>query len=171
MNKWKLVPTELTAENGMEAALIGEFHVPFPELDEHGNEHIRKVNVPWTVIKKIHKAMIAAVPTPTALAPAPVGFRFKNKDEQDDDWSWLPIRFLERNKSDDRVFELLYTTLAPEDDYVGMLEETNAALKQERDELLAALEQLERVSGQAIMRDYPDRAEARALLAKYKEKE
>lgn len=92
MNKWKLVPTELTAENGMEAALIGEFHVPFPELDENGKEHIRKVNVPWTVIKKIHKAMIAAVPP-----------------------------------------------LAPEDDYVGMLEETNATLKNEVELLKEAL--------------------------------
>lgn len=108
----------------MKAALIGEFHVPFPELDENGNEHIRKVNVPWTVIKKIHKAMIAAVPA-----------------------------------------------LAPEDDYVGMLEEANATLKQERNELRAALARIEMLSGQAMMRDDPDRAEARAILAKYKEKE
>lgn len=62
MNDWKLVPTKLTAENGMKAALMGEFHVPFPERDEDGNEHIRKVNVPWTVIKKIHEAVIAATP-------------------------------------------------------------------------------------------------------------
>ena len=61
---WALVPVELTAENGMKAALIGEFHVPFPELGEDGNEYIRKVNVPWTVIKKIHLAILAATPKP-----------------------------------------------------------------------------------------------------------
>ena len=67
MNKserWVLLPAELTAENGMKAALMGEFHVPLPELDEHGNEHILKINVPWTLIKKIHRAIVAAAPTP-----------------------------------------------------------------------------------------------------------
>ncbi|SOD41345.1 hypothetical protein SAMN06298226_1640 [Nitrosovibrio sp. Nv4] len=78
---WKLVPTKLTAENGMKAALIGEFHVPFPELDEDGNEHIRKVNVPWTVIKKIHQAMIAAAPTP----PAPEVEPFHHKPASPED--------------------------------------------------------------------------------------
>jgi hypothetical protein len=67
---WKLVPVELTAENGMKAALIGEFYVPFPERDEDGNEHIRKVNVPWTVIKQIHRAVVAAAPTPPAQEEA-----------------------------------------------------------------------------------------------------
>jgi hypothetical protein len=65
---WQLVPTELTAENGMKAALMGEFHVRFPVFDEFGNECIHKVNVPWTVIKQIHRAIVAAVPRP----PVPV---------------------------------------------------------------------------------------------------
>jgi predicted RNA-binding Zn-ribbon protein involved in translation (DUF1610 family) len=54
-----------------------------------------------------------AEPAPVA---APVGFRYKNKDEQEDDWSWLPIRFLERNKSEGRVFELLYTHPQPNEE-------------------------------------------------------
>lgn len=61
---WTLLPVELTAENGMKAALMGEFHVPLPDLDENGNEYIRKINVPWIVIKKIHRAIVAAAPPP-----------------------------------------------------------------------------------------------------------
>jgi hypothetical protein len=62
--KWKLVPTELTAENGMKAALIGEFFEEVETLDEDGNPHKMQVPVSWTTIKAIHRAMIAAVPNP-----------------------------------------------------------------------------------------------------------
>lgn len=54
------VPRKLTAENGMKAALIGEFQVPFPHHDADGCEVVSQVNVPWTTIKKIHDAVVLA---------------------------------------------------------------------------------------------------------------
>jgi hypothetical protein len=54
---------------------------------------------------------------------------------------------------------------------IEKLEIDVAKVVQERDELLAALERLEQLSGQAMMSDDPARAEARAILAKYKEAE
>jgi hypothetical protein len=65
---WRLVPAELTAENGMKAALMGEFQVSITEWDEAGNEYIRKIDVPWHTIKRIHHAIVAVAPTP----PVPV---------------------------------------------------------------------------------------------------
>lgn len=65
---WRLVPAELTAENGMKAALMGEFRVSITEWDEAGNEYIRKIDVPWHTIKRIHHAIVAVAPTP----PVPV---------------------------------------------------------------------------------------------------
>jgi len=45
------VPRELTAENGMKAALIGGFSfVPY--------EGEAAVTVPWTIIKEIHRAVV-----------------------------------------------------------------------------------------------------------------
>ena len=44
------VPKELTAENGAKAALMGEFCFRFGE---------DTLNVPWTTIKEIHRAVVA----------------------------------------------------------------------------------------------------------------
>lgn len=57
---WQLVPVELTAENGMKAALMGEFRV---------STAIGDFIVPWDTIKKIHRAMVAAAPTPPEDEP------------------------------------------------------------------------------------------------------
>jgi hypothetical protein len=58
---YALVPIELTAENGMKKALIGEFREEVtrhdPENDEYWQE---KITISWTTIKEIHKAMIKA---------------------------------------------------------------------------------------------------------------
>lgn len=66
---WRLVPAELTAENGMKAALMGEFRLSIPDMDEEGRNCLREITVPWDTIKKIHRAMLSAVPTPPEVEP------------------------------------------------------------------------------------------------------
>lgn len=63
---WVLVPAELTAENGMKAALIGEFREDYTITDDHGDTHRESVLVSWHNIKAIHKRVveIAAAPKP-----------------------------------------------------------------------------------------------------------
>lgn len=39
------------------AAYMGEFHVPLSDIDEDGNEVMRRINVPWTTIKEIMAAI------------------------------------------------------------------------------------------------------------------
>lgn len=56
-----LVPRELTAENGMKAALIGEFFEEVTRHDVESDEYwTEKIYVSWPTIKEIHSAMIAA---------------------------------------------------------------------------------------------------------------
>lgn len=47
----------LTPSAETKAAYIGEFSMRFPEYDEHGNEVMRSINVPWTTIKEIMTAI------------------------------------------------------------------------------------------------------------------
>jgi len=56
---WAFVPRLATAENGMKSQFIGEYVVKFPELDENGEEYIRTINIPWTVLKDIYSDMVA----------------------------------------------------------------------------------------------------------------
>ena len=59
---YAVVPTKLTAENGMKYALIGEFKEHVELVDEHGNDHTVTVDVSWSTIKQIHDAVVAAAP-------------------------------------------------------------------------------------------------------------
>lgn len=47
-----LTPSEFTKREYM-----GEFYVPLPDRDENGEECMRRINVPWTVIKEIMAAI------------------------------------------------------------------------------------------------------------------
>lgn len=67
--EWKVVPTRLTAENGMKAALMGEFHETVTQTDGDLREYTMRVPVSWTSIKEIHRAMIASAPTPEDYPP------------------------------------------------------------------------------------------------------
>lgn len=47
----------LTPSADTKAAYIGEFQFQFPERDEEGNDVMRNINVPWTTIKEIMRAI------------------------------------------------------------------------------------------------------------------
>ena len=49
----------MTPSAETKAALMGEFTVPLPEIDEDGEEYIRRINVPWTTVKEIMTAIRA----------------------------------------------------------------------------------------------------------------
>jgi chromosome segregation ATPase len=49
----------LTPSAETKAAYMSEFSVPFPDVDENGEEYIRRTNVPWVTIKEIMKAISA----------------------------------------------------------------------------------------------------------------
>ena len=49
----------LTPSLETKAALMGEFSMQFPGLDENGEEYMRTINVPWTTIKEIMAAIRA----------------------------------------------------------------------------------------------------------------
>ena len=59
---YRVVPERLTAENGMKAALAGEFFERHRYDDEDGNEHYSSVPVTWFTIREIHKAILSAAP-------------------------------------------------------------------------------------------------------------
>lgn len=72
-----IMPKRLTAENGAKALLMGEFTVLFPEeCDECFGENedcevcggagqvMRRVNVPWTVIKEIYAKAVEHLSQP-----------------------------------------------------------------------------------------------------------
>ena len=61
---YKLVPIQATAENGMKAALIGEFIVTVTIADEENEEEYQQeYPIPWTTIKEIYRQAILAAPT------------------------------------------------------------------------------------------------------------
>lgn len=45
----------VTPSTETKRAYMGEFSVPLPEIDENGDEYIRRINIPWTEIKKVMK--------------------------------------------------------------------------------------------------------------------
>ena len=47
----------LTPSAETKAAYMGEFSVPLPDVDEDGNEVMRRANVPWVTIKEIMAAI------------------------------------------------------------------------------------------------------------------
>lgn len=47
----------LTPSAETKRAYIGEFSVRFPVFDDDGNECFREINVPWTTIKEVMKAI------------------------------------------------------------------------------------------------------------------
>lgn len=47
----------LTPSAETKAAYMGEFWIPLPDRDEDGEECMRRINVPWTVTKKIMAAI------------------------------------------------------------------------------------------------------------------
>jgi DNA repair exonuclease SbcCD ATPase subunit len=49
----------LTPSSETKVAYMGEFSVPWPEVDPDGHEYIRRINVPWVTIKEIMKAILA----------------------------------------------------------------------------------------------------------------
>jgi len=49
----------VTPSTATKAAYMGEFSMRIPEIDEDGNEYMCNVNVPWTTIKEIMKAIAA----------------------------------------------------------------------------------------------------------------
>lgn len=58
----RVVPIELTEEDGFKHRLIGEFKGYFEDEDEDGDIVTSTVIVSWSTIKEIHKAMIEAAP-------------------------------------------------------------------------------------------------------------
>lgn len=56
----------LTPSGETKAAYMGEFSIPFPTVDEDGNEVMLRPNVPWTTIKEI----MAAIRARAAIAEA-----------------------------------------------------------------------------------------------------
>jgi len=68
--KTVMMPRELTAENGVKAAMMGEFSIKFPmkcccqgeqddcEVCGGAGEYLQPVNVPWTTIKQIYAAAV-----------------------------------------------------------------------------------------------------------------
>lgn len=62
---WKMVPTEATAENGMKAALIGEFSIEREVyIDDEGNSRGMEFTLDWTEMKALWRLMVAAAPSP-----------------------------------------------------------------------------------------------------------
>ena len=70
-----IMPPSLTAENGAKAALMGEFSVSLPEHCVYcsgqgcesckgSGEVIRRINVPWTVIKEIYAKSVELLGEP-----------------------------------------------------------------------------------------------------------
>jgi len=53
----KMLEAALKPSAETKAAYIGEFRVPWPDIDEEGNEYTRQINVPWTTIKEIMAAI------------------------------------------------------------------------------------------------------------------
>ena len=49
----------LTPSGDTKAAYICEFSMPFPIIDEHGDEVMLRPNIPWTTIKEIMAAIRA----------------------------------------------------------------------------------------------------------------
>lgn len=49
----------LTPSAATKEAYIGEFNVPYPVIDENGDEIMQHINVPWTTIKEIMAAIRA----------------------------------------------------------------------------------------------------------------
>lgn len=47
----------LTPSGETKGAYMGEFSVRLPVFDAHGHDTYRHINVPWTVIKEIMKAI------------------------------------------------------------------------------------------------------------------
>jgi hypothetical protein len=48
----------LTPSAETKAAYIGEFTIPWPVIGEDGDDHIIRINVPWTTIKEIMCAIL-----------------------------------------------------------------------------------------------------------------
>lgn len=67
---WKLVPIKATAENGMKAALIGEYkikrEIPAENPEDHANgEYVSaEFTITWTEMKELYGLFLAAAPTP-----------------------------------------------------------------------------------------------------------
>lgn len=57
-----LVPAELTAENGMKYALLGEFSERVEAFDGDGASYTTTVDVTWPTIKALHRAVVKAAP-------------------------------------------------------------------------------------------------------------
>ena len=49
----------VTPSASTKAAYMGEFSMKIAEVDEHGEEYMRNLNVPWTTIKAIMEAIAA----------------------------------------------------------------------------------------------------------------
>lgn len=73
---WVSVPPEATAENGLKALLIGDFHETVTVLNEDGEPCEQRVPIEWTNIKAIYRRAVAHfAPTPSteAQSPQPAG--------------------------------------------------------------------------------------------------
>ena len=55
--RYEMLTAATTPSVNTKAAYIGEFHFVIHETDEDGNEHPRKVTVPWTTVKEIMAAI------------------------------------------------------------------------------------------------------------------
>lgn len=76
-----LVPRELTAENGAKTALIGDFSEAFEYMDDEGDECTAHIQVSWTTIKEIHKAMVKhfdTTPEPSTVQALTAGDQDSN---------------------------------------------------------------------------------------------
>lgn len=52
------MPRELTAENGMKAALMGEFEIRVQQCGPNGREYTQTYPVDWNTIKKIYRKAV-----------------------------------------------------------------------------------------------------------------
>lgn len=92
---WALLPTELTAENGMKAALMGEFQFPVSEVGEDGNDHTREVVVPWETIKLIYRAVLSVarrLPAPHVTKPVgwmPAQYQVQRRFDAEHNLPWV----------------------------------------------------------------------------------
>lgn len=71
-----IMPKELTAENGAKKILMGEFYIMIPEVCECFGENencevcggageiMRRINVPWIVIKEIYNKAVKHLSKP-----------------------------------------------------------------------------------------------------------
>ncbi len=55
--RYEALTNATTPSTETKAAYIGEFSFVIPDVDEDGNEHSRKIHVPWTTIKEIMAAI------------------------------------------------------------------------------------------------------------------